>query len=129
MNVKSTRTRNTSALLVLLSFVAMLNASQVIVLCVGHDGHVAVEVAGHSHCRGAHASDSHCRPCTDIPIPFGPCTEHNAVDKLVPGSIYLAASLSLLQTTPADVESVLASASPLIPISFYTPLRSIVLQV
>jgi hypothetical protein len=107
----------------------MLNASQAMVLCVGHDGHLAVEVAGHNHCRGGHASDSHCRPCTDIPIPIGPCTEHNAADKLVPGSVYLVAPLSLLQTAPADVETVVASVSPVILISFYTPLRSIVLQV
>jgi len=120
---------NTSVFLVLLSFVVMLNASQTMVLCVGHDGHVAVELAGHNHCRGEHASDSHCCPCTDIPIPIGPCTEHNAADRVVPGSVHLAATLSLTQTTMAEVESSFASASPAIPTSFYTPLRSIVLQV
>ena len=129
MNVNSTRTRSTSTFLILLSLVAMLNASQTMVLCVGHDGHVAVEIAGHDHCRGEHASDSHCCPCTDIPIPVGPCTKHNVADKLVPGSVHLTASLSLLETTPADVGTVFASTSPLILPSFYTPLRSIVLQV
>ena len=127
--MKSTRIRKTSAFLILLSFVAMLNASQTMVLCVGHDGHVAVEVAGHNHCRGEHASDSHCRSCTDIPIPIGPCTDHSSADRVVPRSVHPAAPLSLSQTTPAEVESFFASASPAILTSFYMPLRSIVLQV
>ena len=125
----STRTRQTSTVLIVLSFVAMLNASQMMVLCVGHDGHVAIEVAGHDHCRDVHASDSHCHPCTDIPIPIGQGTERNAADKLVPGSVHLAAPLSPAQTAPVDAEAVFPSALPVIPISFYAPLRSIVLQV
>ncbi len=129
MNVNFTRTRSTSTFFILLSLVAMLNASQTMVLCVGHDGHVAVEVAGHNHCRGEHASDSHCCPCTDIPIPIGSCTEHNAADTRAPGSVYPAAPLSPAQTTMVEFEGFFASASPLILTSFYTPLRSIVLQV
>ncbi len=113
----------------LLSLVAMLNASQTMVLCAGHDGHVAVEVAGHNHCRGEHASDSHCCPCTDIPIPIAPCTEHRAANEVVPGSAHPAAPLSLPHAPKADVESVLASASTLLVTSYYAPLRSVVLQV
>ena len=43
--------------LLLLSLV-VLNTSQARVLCVGHDGHVAIEAAGHYHCvHGLHVCD------------------------------------------------------------------------
>jgi hypothetical protein len=84
MFVKSLRSCNGRTLLVLLSLAA-LNASPAMVLCVGEDGHVAVEPVGHHHCTdGTHthgrppaASDTSdyphlsrdcCRPCEDSPI-------------------------------------------------------------
>jgi hypothetical protein len=66
------RNINRGSLTVLLSLATVLNASQAMVLCVGPDGHIAIEPLGHSHCGGTHASDSHCCPCTDIPIPGWP---------------------------------------------------------
>jgi len=67
---------------------AALNMSQARVLCLGADGHVAVEPAGHNHCvDGSHTHDhgvagrragdhSHvgsdpCGSCIDIPFPDG----------------------------------------------------------
>jgi hypothetical protein len=64
---------------------AALNMPQAMVLCIGDDGHVAIEHAGHDHCadgshvRGcrpkegehSHVGCPHCRPCVDIPILVG----------------------------------------------------------
>jgi len=65
---------------------ATLNMPQAVVFCIGDDGHVAIEPAGHDHCAdGSHprnyrpigieaAAHSHIgcpqgRACVDIPIP------------------------------------------------------------
>lgn len=75
-------------MLVVLMWLTALNVSQAMVLCLGTDGHIAVEPAGHDHCAdGSHEHDrdltaweaadhSHvgpgqCRPCIDIPFPDG----------------------------------------------------------
>lgn len=64
---------------------AALNMSQATVLCLGADGHIAVEPAGHSHCAGgshthhhdpaggetddhSHVGPDSCRPCVDLPF-------------------------------------------------------------
>jgi len=66
--------------------VAALNMPQAAVFCIGDDGHMAIEPAGHDHCAdGSHPRNYHptgdeaaehshiglsqCRPCVDIPIP------------------------------------------------------------
>jgi hypothetical protein len=68
----------------LLSLVVM-SAPQAMVLCVGHDGHVAIEPAGHNHCEDdvhacaagaeadghSHLGSPRCRPCIDIPVAVG----------------------------------------------------------
>jgi hypothetical protein len=81
------RNANHAILLMLLSLAA-LNMPQAAVFCIGGDGHMAIEPAGHDHCAdGSHPhsrrpTDSetaehsqvgrpYCRPCIDIPIPVG----------------------------------------------------------
>lgn len=71
-----------------LCLVLMFSSSEAMVLCIGHDGHVAIEASG-SRCCGhlppiscfpdAHclidsagsAQDDECGPCLDIPISSG----------------------------------------------------------
>ncbi len=81
-------------LTVLLSLATALNVSQAMVLCVGPDGHVAVERLGHSHCGGTHASDSHCCPCTDIPIPG--CSGESRSSLIMPAGCASSATPALL---------------------------------
>jgi len=69
----------------MLSLMTVVTASQAMVLCIGCDGHVAIEPVGHDHCAdGTHLCESdaavhdirlvpsaggaNCRGCTDIPI-------------------------------------------------------------
>ncbi len=67
--MKYLRSKHNRILLSLLSLLTAWNTSQAMVLCVGNDGHVAVEPLGHVHCGETDVDDCHCCPCTDIPIP------------------------------------------------------------
>lgn len=77
---------NRRAFLLLLLSLAAVNVPQATVLCLGYDGHVAIEPAGHNHGEDglhacgrrpvnveskdlSHVAYGHCRPCVDIPIP------------------------------------------------------------
>lgn len=73
-------------MMVMVLSLAALNMPYAAVFCIGDDGHMAIELAGHGHCEdGSHWHDHyatgsegaehshvgrpHCRPCVDIPIP------------------------------------------------------------
>ena len=57
MLLRPLRNANRTTVLLLLSLAA-LNMPQAMVLCIGHDGHVAIEPAGHDHCAdGSHSRD------------------------------------------------------------------------
>jgi hypothetical protein len=127
-------------LLILVFATAAVNASQSLVLCLGHDGHVAVEPAGHHHCAGtrpyaadpadphSHIADDHCQPCTDIPISLWVRGEPAGSRATESGVSTHAAVFSLPR--PADGPSILPelSGSPP-PICSPLSLRAIVLQV
>lgn len=129
----------------LVCFLAALNASQGMFLCVGAGGHVAIEPLGHRHCDGAvhdhehdvdaqssrgydrgYAAQERCHPCVDIPLTLGPVDERilasppNTVVALVIGEP--PASLCNADASPD------ASDRTLLP-SRQTALRSVVLQV
>lgn len=125
-------------LLTLVLATAAVNASQSLVLCMGYDGHVAIERAGHHHCTGhaqgsdpadphSHIADAHCRPCTDIPISLW-IREDAGSPGMVKAAAMPVALLSLPH--PAEVSSILPelSGSPP-PSSCPAPLHSIVLQI
>lgn len=42
-------------IIVLLVLSVIANGTQAVVFCVGSDGHVAIEMAGHEHCHGSHS--------------------------------------------------------------------------
>lgn len=70
---------------IILTISVAVNGTQSIVLCTARDGHVAVELAGHHHCRSDHdhqeaahdtgdgveESGAPCTPCVDIPLSDG----------------------------------------------------------
>lgn len=129
----------------LLSLVGALHASQAMVLCVGYDGHVAIEPAGHDHCAdGTHKCESDaavhdtrlvpdagrtCRGgCTDIPIAnaIGSDPGASAASKAV--SAGMLAVLAAGQSPPDAAACISLSASSSL-ILYHVPLRSVVLQV
>jgi hypothetical protein len=139
------RKKNHASVFVLLSLVAMLNASQAMVLCVGSDGHVAIEPAGHDHCAdGMHLCESdaavhdtnlvpdaggaRCHGCTDISLAdaIGSDPGASAAAKSVSAAMLVGASQS--QIAPNDAASIDISASASL-ILYHVPLRSIMLQV
>jgi hypothetical protein len=133
------------ALMALLSLIVALNMSQAVVLCIGGDGHIAIELAGHHH--GEHdaqdhdhdvdaleadvsfcAEHGHCRPCTDIPLSTGPCEDRIAPKAASAKALSWICPLSVLDRQAGD-STRLTATSPLIEAAYPIPLRSIVLQV
>ena len=144
--------RRTLIITVVLVSVA-INMCQGVVLCLGGDGHVVVEVAGHRHCcdgehehHGSghdHGSDTsshgehvasgisvtHCVPCEDAPLSVGICK-----DGFSSGVGKIKACVVNVDTLPVDslrgsvAESIANGADAYIT-SFQLSLRSVVLQV
>lgn len=128
--------------LVLSSLLATVNASQAMVLCIGCDGHIAIEPAGHDHrADGSHlcesdaavhdtrlaadAGDARCGGCTDIPMAQATGGDPS-VSKLIPTLLAFSCPMQTLPAailTPAGFESRVSHSSQSISLS------SIVLQV
>ena len=87
--MRSKKKTATSILVVLLIYVFMAgNTSGELALCIGANGHVALEPIIHEHCHNhphiehdpssmehqhdEHVESPHCKPCIDIPIFIGP---------------------------------------------------------
>jgi hypothetical protein len=129
----------------LLSLMAAMNASQAMVLCVGSDGHVAIEPAGHDHCAdGTHLCESDAAVHDMRLVPdadatrCGGCTDFSMADEIgsdprasAASKILSAGWLALLpaeQTPPNDATCIGLSASAFLTF-YHIPLSSIVLQV
>ena len=88
--MRSQKKITTSILVILLIYVFIAgNTSGQLALCIGANGHVALEPAFHEHCHNhphieqndpsskghehdGHLDSPHCKPCIDIPIFIGP---------------------------------------------------------
>ncbi len=139
--------------LVLLTPITMLNASQALTLCVGHDGRVALELLVQDRCTcemrpcgtdapgdaisgSTRVADGSGLPCMDIPIPGGSCDDRARVHASpthkgrcpIPIGVAgpLGHSLTFMDsiTGPGD-----APRSLLASVSHSRPLDSILLQV
>lgn len=146
MLLRPLRDANRTTVFLLLSLAA-LNMPRAMVLCIGHDGHMAIEPAAHDHCAdGSHARDrgpagletgdhshvdhAHCPPCIDIPISAGAGDERIASQKSKPAPVYVGA-FGLTTSTPhvfASSGAVTAIPSWLLP-SRSTSLCCTILQV
>jgi hypothetical protein len=129
---------------VLIILLLAFSNSQAVVLCIGEDGHIAVEVASSDCCTNVsagiaeadatrladdgHSDDDHCGSCVDIPL-FG-------------GGAYTLSTTKNENPTDTDtaamgvlpVETIQASGPGLAVESFthtsyFTPLRSVVLLI
>jgi hypothetical protein len=129
----------------LLAVLVVLNMSQAVVICVGADGHVAVETAGHDHCSHdaraydssvpvpaggdpSHAGGASCEPCTDIPICAGAVEDsfkssHVSVNACMPASCNIL-SASAIETAAGAIDFDQLLSLP----TFFLPLRTVVLQ-
>jgi hypothetical protein len=107
------KSKATSILLVLLIYVFMAsNTSGGLALCIGSNGHVALEPAIHEHCHNrphielndpssmehehdGHLESPHCKPCIDIPIFIGQTDNQIPIKPVKPNPDTL---VSLLET-------------------------------
>jgi len=143
--MRSKKTKATSILLVLLIYVFMAgNTSGGLALCIGANGHVALEPLIHKHCHNrphieqndpslmehehdGHLESPHCKPCIDIPIFIGPTDNRLALKPVKPNPHTL---VSLLETEVIANDSFIL---PAVPRRFYSAtdenrlLRSIIL--
>jgi hypothetical protein len=131
--------------LMLLTPMAMFNASQALTLCVRHDGRVAIEPVIEGHCPcGTHPSGADpeqatagalrstnkpCQSCADLSLPIGLC--QSGSKEKAPGA---GNQGSLLSFTPQTISvcnpgEVTPFESPPDWICYHTPLKSIILRV
>lgn len=145
--MRSEKTKATSILVVLLIYVVMAgNTSGQLALCIGANGHVALEPAIHEHCHNhphieqndpspmeheldGHLENPHCKPCIDIPIFIGPTDNRLPLKPVKPNPDTL---ICLLEPAPiSDCQFIV----PAIRRRFYSAsdenrfLRSIILLV
>ena len=132
------------AVLLVLTPMMMLNASQAMVLCVGQNGHVAIELLVGDHCTcevpTTNADDAHIdgtsrlldgrsQSCTDFVVPVGSCglRAAPATSVLTCGALAAAPLQPLL--VAIDAIDLVSPGSPP-PLSCYcTPLGSVILRV
>ena len=132
----------TRTICVALSLAAMLYASPAMVLCVGADGHVAIEPVGRCstdacppHADGSPperqamaAQPVGCGPCTDIPIPLEIGPGRGRPDRVK--AVSECGIVPLVAATRPDNTADLAVLSHWeLSISYHTPLRTIVLLI
>jgi len=130
----------------LLSVLVALNMSQAVVVCVGADGHVAIEAAGHQHCDHdshaddpdhapadtgdhSHATDTPCMPCTDIPVCAG-AAKHPSKPSHSPTGVFVPVDfVAPSDHAAADTSRVADPESLLLLATYFMPLRTVVLLV
>jgi hypothetical protein len=159
----STRSRSVSSrcgrtlVLVLLTPITTLNASQALTLCVGYDGRMAVELLVQDHCTcdvrpsgtdalhdtiagSSRITDGLGLPCLDIPIPGGSCDNRmragpaltNGRQSPTPIGAAGLAGLNLSFVGPiATLSGGPGDTIQSLPasVSYYAPLESILLRV
>jgi hypothetical protein len=122
------KTKAASILVVLLIyFVIAGNTSGELALCIGADGHIALEPVIHEHCENLphieqnesssmvheheeHLESPHCKPCIDIPIFIGP-TDNRLVLKPAKPDTYTHDCL--LETNVISDNSLILPDAPL----------------
>ena len=151
--MRSEKTTATSILIVLLIYVFMAgNTSGELALCIGANGHVALEPVIHEHCHNhphieqndpsllehehdGHVEDPHCRPCIDIPIFIGPTDNRLPLKPAKPKSHTLVSLVGCASHTIIPDKWCAVHSLPAVSCQFYSAkdenrfLRSIILLV
>ncbi len=125
--MRSKKTTATSILVVLLIYVFIAgNTSGELALCIGANGHIALESVTHEHCHNnphiehdpssmdhehdEHVESPHCKPCIDIPIFIGPTDNRLPLKPVKPNPDTF---VSLLETEVIANDSFILPAVPL----------------
>lgn len=127
----------------LLILSVVINGTQAVVLCMGNDGHIAIEIAGHKHyhCNheakgipqesdnGTEEHDTPHQPCVDVPLSSG-ITDSPLVQK-APEMVVLSVGIDLFVPYMAELDLEAFETAGACPafISFYDPLSSIILVI
>ena len=101
MRLEKTITTKIIGVLLIYVFIAG-NTSGELALCIGANGHVALEPVMHEHCHNhphiehdpssmdhehhGHEDSPHCKPCIDIPIFIGPTDNRLPIKRTKPNS-------------------------------------------
>jgi hypothetical protein len=142
--MKLTRKVYNQCLSVLICSMLIVSSSQMLVLCKGEDGHVAVEMVGSCCCNNlpsgvfreasvtsvkeGFTSKNNCGACVDIPISIGFATtikKSNLVNTTVPAST----TSILAAINSSDFSEYQLVSEPFTPTGYFTPLRSIILLI
>jgi hypothetical protein len=130
--------------LLLLTPMMVLNASQAMTLCVGHDGHVAIELVVQDHCTcevrtsgadnavvgaASRVIDGRSLSCADYAIPVGSCGVCAAPVTSEAAFVGPATAPPLSSPAAIDAIQIAPPESPPAFICHYTPLNSIILRV
>ena len=136
--MRSKKTTATSILVVLLVYVFMAgNTSGELALCIGANGHVALEPLTHEHCHnrphieqndpssmehehGEHLESPHCKPCIDIPIIIGPTDNQLALKPVNPNSHTLVSLVGCALHTIIPDKWCAVHTLPAVPHRFYS---------
>ena len=148
VHVKHRCSNHNRSVLLMLSLIVALNSSQAMVLCVGSDGHVAIERAGHDHCAdGTHICEADaevhhtdlspdaggvcCHGCTDLALAGEICNDPTTcgISKILSWFLVDGFCLPVGQrTTNNEQPATILSASTSV-LQYYVPLSSVVLRV
>jgi hypothetical protein len=124
--MRSEKTKITSILVVLLIYVFIAgNTSGELALCIGANGHIALEPLIHENCHNhthiqhelssmehahdGHVESPHCKPCIDIPIFIGPTDNQLPLKQVKPNS---EINVCLLETVVIGHDSFILPAVP-----------------
>lgn len=143
MNGKKPLSRGSRFFVVLVMLSVAANSTQAVVLCMGSDGHVAIELAGHQHCEcspgseeAAHDANAFaaeqeacCEPCVDIPL--SSAISDGPVVQKAPKINTQGATVALSIPDMADhgLEALAAVGAYPAFISYHHPLSTIILVV
>jgi hypothetical protein len=123
-------------------FVALGN-SGMFILCIGEDGHIAIEAAASDCCeslgvtgtplvafdRGSpQASTGDCGSCVDIPLSGG-LTGALSITKKASLVFVASASVSPLPVETTQLSELQSAPESFVPIPYFTHLRSIILLI
>lgn len=118
MRLKKTTASKILIFLLIYVFIAGYTSGE-LALCIGANGHIALEPALHEHCHNqqhiernnlsstehehdGHLENPHCKPCIDIPIFIGPTDNRLVLKPVMPNPDTLASLVvCALHTLPA----------------------------
>lgn len=128
---------------VAICLLAVLSNSDVVVLCIGEDGHIAIEAVNNKCCGhsavgvservsiafekgGLSANKDDCGSCVDIPLSAGLAKPLSTAERINPTLSVLSATC-ILPLNSSDFSTLRLVLETFVPTPYFAPLRSIIL--